>query len=149
MNTMENILPYRVGSHPHTAEMEQELTLLAGKGIKVTFVPHVASFKYGMLATIYLRLKTRMEHSTILKIYYQEFYEGRPFVQFLPEGEYPEVANVVSTNIKVGFVYDQRTDILVVMSAIDNLIKGGSGQAVQNMNLMFELKETEGLPILR
>jgi N-acetyl-gamma-glutamyl-phosphate reductase len=148
MSTMENILPYHVASHPHTAEMEQELTLLSGEAIKVLFVPHVASFKYGMLATIYLKLKKKMEYEEVYHLY-QKFYQGKTFVRLLPEGEYPQVRDVVGTNVcEIGLVYDRRTETLIVMSVIDNLIKGGSGQAVQNMNLMFGLEEREGLPYL-
>jgi N-acetyl-gamma-glutamyl-phosphate reductase len=149
MYTMENILPYRVASHPHAAEMEQELTHIARERIQVTFVPHVVSFKYGMLTNIYLRLKKRADYKSVVKMY-QKFYQGKDFVRLLPEGEYPQIRNVVGTNLcEIGLVYDQRTRILIVMSVIDNLMKGGSGQAVQNMNLMFGLEEKEGLPSVR
>jgi N-acetyl-gamma-glutamyl-phosphate reductase len=148
MSTMENILPYQVTSHPHAAEMEQELTLLSGKTIRVTFVPHVVSFKYGMLANIYLKLK-KANYEELFYLY-QKFYQGRSFVRLLPEGEYPQVRDVVGTNLcEIGLVYDRRTETLVVMSVIDNLVKGGSGQAVQNMNLIFGLDEGEGLPAMR
>jgi len=148
MSTMENILPYCVASHPHTAEMEQELTLLSGEKVRVTFVPHVASFKYGMLANIYLKLKKKVKYEEIYRLY-REFYKGKIFVRLLPKGEYPQVSDVVGTNLcEIGLVYDQRTETLIVMSVIDNLIKGGSGQAVQNMNVMFGLDEREGLPYL-
>lgn len=149
MSTMENILPYRVASHPHAAEMEQELTLLSGEDVTVTFVPHVASFKYGMLADIYLKLKKKIKQVEIHQLY-RKFYKGRIFVRLLPQGEYPQVTDVAGTNLcEIGLVYDQRTETLIVMSAIDNLIKGGSGQAVQNMNLMFGIEEKEALPYLR
>jgi N-acetyl-gamma-glutamyl-phosphate reductase len=129
--------------------MEQELTHIARERIQVTFVPHVVSFKYGMLTNIYLRLKKRADYKSVVKMY-QKFYQGKDFVRLLPEGEYPQIRNVVGTNLcEIGLVYDQRTGILIVMSVIDNLMKGGSGQAVQNMNLMFGLEEKEGLPSMR
>jgi N-acetyl-gamma-glutamyl-phosphate reductase len=148
MSTMENILPYRVGSHPHVAEIEQELTHLSEKTVRVTFVPHVVSFKYGMLVNMYLKLK-KAKYGELFSLY-QRFYQGKRFVRLLPVGEYPQVKNVVGTNLcEIGLAYDMRTETLVVISVIDNLMKGGSGQAVQNMNIMFGLDEGEGLPFVR
>lgn len=145
MATMENILPYKIGIHPHTPEIEQELSFLSSKEVLVSFIPHVVPFKYGILTNIYLKIKKNA--SDELPMLYEKFYQGKKFVRLLSPGEYPQIKDVVGTNLcEIGLVYDKRTEYLIVMSVIDNLIKGGAGQAVQNMNIMFGLDEGEGLP---
>lgn len=141
----EDMLAYNVAGHQHTPEIEQELSNLAGRAIKITFTPHLVPITSGILSTAYLRLKKEIQWEA-LSVIYQDFYQGRPFIRLLPEGTYPRVKNVVGTNIcEIGWQIDKRTSRLIVISAIDNLIKGASGQAVQNMNLVFGFDEETGL----
>jgi len=145
ITTMENILPYKIGVHQHTPEIEQELSLLAKEWVTITFVPHVAPFRFGMYANIYLRPFEPLESTKALAMA-NEFYRNEPFVRVLDVGEYPEVRNVVGTNwCEIGYSYDSRTNTGIVLSALDNAIKGASGQAIQNMNIMYGWEETTGL----
>ncbi|MFH0811461.1 MAG: N-acetyl-gamma-glutamyl-phosphate reductase [Pseudomonadota bacterium] len=145
ITTMENILPYKIGSHPHTPEMEQELSSVAKEPVTITFVPHVAPFRFGMLANIYLRPFERLTSEEGVKML-KKFYQNEPFIRVLDPGEYPEVRNVVGTNwCEIGYCYDSRTNTGIVLSAIDNTVKGASGQAIQNMNIMYGWKEKTGL----
>jgi len=140
----ENIKAYNIGIHRHTPEIEQELSLLAGQSLVVSFTPHLTPMNRGILSTIYASLKNvGREEITDL---YREFYEGSPFVRVLPPGMLPGTKSVSGSNhCDIGLVVDDRTGRVVVASAIDNLIKGASGQAVQNMNIMFGLSEGMGL----
>ncbi|MEW6608275.1 MAG: N-acetyl-gamma-glutamyl-phosphate reductase [bacterium] len=141
-----NIKPYKIGIHPHIPEIEQELGDLIQDKVKVLFAPHVASFKYGMLTTTYIKLHKRMTFESLVEKY-QEFYKDKPFIRICKQGEYPEIQNVEGTNFcDIGIQVDERTSTYIVMGCIDNIIKGAAGQAVQNMNIMFGLDETEGLP---
>jgi len=145
ISTMENIMPYKIGIHQHTPEIEQELSLAGNETVTVTFVPHVAPFRFGMCASIYLKPLEGLETEKALKMI-KDYYRNEPFVRVLDAGEYPEVRNVVGTNwCEIGYCYDPRTDTGIVLSAIDNTIKGASGQAIQNMNIMFGWEETTGL----
>lgn len=145
ITTMENILPYKIGNHQHTPEIEQELSSVGKTSVTITFVPHVAPFRFGMLANIYLKPfepLTSEKGITLLK----EFYCDKPFVRVLDPGEYPEIRNVVGTNwCEIGYIYDPRTNIGIVLSVIDNAVKGASGQAIQNMNIMYGWEERTGL----
>ncbi len=140
----EGLMAYKIGSHRHTPEIEQELSLLSGKPVTVSFTPHLIPMNRGILTTIYAGCGGRSAaeiHSS-----YQRFYDGHPFVRLLPLGEFPNVRNVRGSNFcDIGVYVDSRTSRIVVVSAIDNLVKGASGQAVQNMNLMVGLDETDGL----
>jgi N-acetyl-gamma-glutamyl-phosphate reductase len=141
----ENFKAYRVLEHQHTPEIEQYLTALAGKATPVTFVPHLLPIDSGIYETIYVRTTEKMSQSKIQTLY-SKFYKTEPFVRVLEGGQQPEIRNVVRTNfcdiaVKVG--EDKR--VLVITSAIDNLVKGASGQAVQNMNIMCGFDEMEGL----
>lgn len=141
----EDMLAYKVAGHQHTPEIEQELSKLAGKPVNLTFTPHLIPITSGILSSIYLRLKKDTNREEISALY-QDFYESQPFIRLLPEGIYPRVRNVVGTNYcEIGWQIDQRTRRLIVLSVIDNLIKGASGQAIQNMNLVFGLDEGRGL----
>lgn len=142
----ENIKPYRIGIHPHIPEMEQELSILANEKIDVFFAPHVASFKNGMFTTVYIKLNRKITWEEIIEKY-EEFYKNKPFIRLCDRREYPEIQNIEGSNFcDIGVQLDERTNTCMIMSTIDNLIKGGSGQAVQNMNIMFGIDETEGLP---
>lgn len=141
----EDMLAYKIAGHQHTPEIDQELSNIAQESIKVTFTPHLIPITSGIFSTIYLRLKKNAKWEDV-SLLYQDFYCGQPFIRLLPEGIYPRVKNVVGTNYcEIGWQIDQRTQKLIVLSVIDNLIKGASGQAVQNMNLMFGLDESKGL----
>ena len=143
MQRRGNIIPYKIGEHQHIPEMEQELSG-GGDEVRITFAPHVVSFKYGILSTISLKFKEEATMDRILEIY-NEFYRGSKFIR-IRKKEYPQLQNVVKTNFcDIGFTIDERNQRIVVVTAIDNLYKGASGQAVQNMNIMFGFDETEGL----
>lgn len=145
LQVLENIFVYKVGSHPHIPEIEQELSLLAKNKIKITFLPHIASFKYGMMTTVYTKCKKKISWDDLFGLY-SKFYGNKSFVRLYCEDTYPEVQNVVGTNFcDIGFKIDERTGNLIIISCIDNLMKGASGQAIQNMNIMFGFDEKEGL----
>ena len=137
---------YKVGGkHRHIPEIEQELSNLFNKKITITFTPQIIPTERGMLSCIYFDLAKNIKCSEIINLY-KKFYEGKPFVKVLDEGKLPSIKNVVMTNfLEIGICVDERTNKLIVISAQDNLVKGASGQAVQNMNLMFSLPEEEGL----
>lgn len=141
----ENVKAYKVACHRHTPEIEQELSSLAGQEVVVSFTPHLIPMTRGILTTIYCRLAVRSTEAEIRDIY-REFYRKEPFVQVFPAEQLPQTKWTYGSNYcHIGLVLDERTGRLVVVSAIDNLVKGASGQAVQNMNLIFGLPETMGL----
>lgn len=141
----ESIKAYNVGVHRHTPEIEQELSGLAGEGLVVSFTPHLTPMNRGILGTIYASLKPGAGREEIDELY-REFYRDSSFVRILPQGMLPSTKQVLGSNhCDIGIVVDDRTGRVVVLSAIDNLIKGASGQAVQNMNIMFGLPEDAGL----
>jgi N-acetyl-gamma-glutamyl-phosphate reductase len=146
----QNVKPYKVGHvHQHVPEMEQEISNMLNKKIQVTFAPHLLQFKYGILSTHYLTLKESYDWEEIASAY-KEMYEHEPFIRIMNSSDkktFPEVKNVEGTNFcDIGFVTDKDSKVCVVMGAIDNIIKGASGQAIQNMNVMYGFEETEGLP---
>lgn len=137
---------YKIGGHRHTPEIEQELGLLAGKEIRITFTPHLLPVKRGILSTIYATLGKKVTAGEATSLY-REFYREEPFVRISPAGQFPNLSSVVGSNCcGIGVTVDNRTGRLIVVSVIDNLIKGASGQAIQNMNLMSGLAEETGLP---
>lgn len=141
----ENIKAYKVATHRHTSEIEQELSILAKGEIVLSFTPHLLPVKRGILSTMYASLKEPMNFKDVYSLY-SEFYRGEPFIVIHDEGSMPEIKHVNgSNNCHIGFVIDRRTRRIVVVAAIDNLIKGAGGQAVQNMNILFGLDETAGL----
>lgn len=141
----EAIMPYKIGTHRHTPEIEQELSNMAGSGVIVSFTPHLTPMNRGILTTTYSRLKEITGPDTLLKLY-AKFYRNDFFVRVMGKGNYPNVANVRGSNFcDIGLYSDIRTRRVVVVSAIDNLVKGAAGQAVQNMNIMMGFDETEGL----
>jgi N-acetyl-gamma-glutamyl-phosphate reductase len=140
----ENVKPYSVGKHRHIPEIEEQLSILAKKEVKIVFTPHLLPTIRGILSTIYLKLEKKIDYKELLEIY-KNFYRDSYFVRIL-EDEVPQTKTVLGSNFcDIGIVMDERNDVLIVISAIDNLIKGASGQAVQNMNIMFGFKENEGL----
>lgn len=142
----ENAKAYKVATHRHTSEIEQELSLLAGESITLSFTPHLIPMKRGILATVYANLKDpSLTTADVLKVY-RDYYDGEPFVRIYEEGKLPETNHVAGSNfIDIGLVVDTRLHRVVVVSAIDNLFRGAAGQAVMNMNLLFGLPEDTGV----
>ncbi|MCP5468448.1 MAG: N-acetyl-gamma-glutamyl-phosphate reductase [Deltaproteobacteria bacterium] len=141
----ENFKAYGIGKHRHTPEINQGIKKLTGQLPSITFTPHLVPMTRGILATVYAQLKSSSTHQDLLKIY-QDYYQKASFVRLRPEGNFPETREVRNSNFcDIGFHLDTQNQRLTVVSAIDNLIKGASGQAIQNMNLMFGLEETCGL----
>lgn len=144
----ESFTAYKVANHRHTPEIEQTLGKLAGKDVKVTFVPHLLPINRGILATCYAKLKPGVSGGMLWQAYHDR-YDGEFFVRLLPEGKVANVKNVHYTNFcDVSLFVDGRTGTFIAISAIDNMVKGAAGQAVQNMNLSFGLEETAGLVLL-
>lgn len=141
----ENFKAYKVAGHQHTPEIEQELSGVAGEKITVTFTPHLVPMVRGILSTIYLRVNAGVDEAKLWDVY-EGYYGREPFVRLLKSPELPETRFVAESNFcDISFRLDKRTGRLVVISAIDNLVKGASGQAVQNMNIMMGFDETTGL----
>jgi N-acetyl-gamma-glutamyl-phosphate reductase len=136
---------YKVLDHRHTPEMEQELSLLAGGPVPVTFTPHLTPMSRGILGTLYANL-TEPRSEADLRELYKQFYQGEPFVRLQPEGVLPDTRNVRGANFcDLAVKVDETGRRVIVLSAIDNLTKGAAGQAVHNFNLMLGLTETLGL----
>ena len=141
----ETMKAYKVATHRHTSEIEQELSLLAGEEIVLSFTPHLVPMKRGIFATCYANLTGSATEDELLSLY-RDFYKDEPFVRIYEKGSLPEVKHVTGSNyIGIGLKVDPRLHRVIVISCIDNLIKGAAGQAVQNMNLMFHLTETTAL----
>lgn len=144
----ENFKAYRVGNHQHIPEIEQELGRLAGEEDRITFTPHLVPMIRGILSTIYLNLKKELSQDW-LDSFYRDFYARHPFVRVLESPLLPETRLVRGSNYcDLALRFDTRTGRLVIISAIDNLVKGAAGQAVQNMNLMYGFPEETGLSSL-
>jgi N-acetyl-gamma-glutamyl-phosphate reductase len=141
----ENFKAYKVASHQHTAEIEQELSLLAKEELKITFTPHLVPMVRGILSTIYAEAAVDTNQDE-LEAVLEDFYSGCPFVRVLKTPALPETRMVRGSNFcDIAVKHDIRTNRIIVLAAIDNLVKGASGQAVQNMNIMHGLPEDLGL----
>ena len=153
----ENIKAYGVASHRHTPEIEEQLSYAAGCPVVLNFTPHLVPMNRGILVTAYASLKEvkkpdgslGLPDAAMIRAAYDKYYQDEKFVRVLPEGVCPETkwvegSNFVDVNVKV----DPRTKRVIMMGAMDNLVKGAAGQAVQNMNLMFGLEESEGLDLV-
>ncbi len=142
----ENFKAYRVGSHQHTPEIEQELRYLSGDpNLILTFTPHLVPMVRGILSTIYAVIKNGVEKEGISEAY-RKAYEKEAFIRLVEEPDLPETKFVYGTNFcDIGFRVDERTGRVIVVTAIDNLVKGAAGQAVQNMNILFGWPEETGL----
>lgn len=141
----ENFRAYRVGGHQHTPEMEEGLNRKLGTSVLLTFVPHLAPVRRGILATIFCERTKDMPLEDIQKIY-EETYADEPFVRVLPSGQLPALHNVQLTNfVDIALCEDKRTERLIILAAVDNTGKGASSQAVQNLNVLCGLPETTGL----
>ncbi len=141
----ENMKAYKIATHRHTSEIEQECSLLAGEEITLSFTPHLVPFKRGILATIYANLSKQISEEELVQIY-KDFYKDEHFVRVYDKGQLPETNHVTGSNfVDIGLKVDARLNRVIVVSCIDNLVKGAAGQAVQNMNLMFGLPEGTGI----
>lgn len=141
----ENIKAYGVTGHRHTPEIEEQLSLAAGKQVLINFTPHLVPMQRGILVTAYASLKKDISYEEV-KAVYNRYYEKEYFVRVLPEDVCPQTRWVEGSNfVDVNFKIDPRTKRIILMGAMDNLVKGAAGQAVQNMNLLFGLDEAEGL----
>lgn len=141
----EAFSPYKIASHRHTPEIEQTASEIAGKEVKVTFVPHLLPVNRGIVSTIYVDLTETLNEDEIRAIY-EDFYKDEQFVRVLKKGGAVNLKNVTFSNYcDISLHPDKRTNSLVICSTIDNMVKGAAGQAIQNMNLLFGIKENTGI----
>ncbi len=149
----ENMKAYGVATHRHTPEIEEQLGYAAKRPVTISFTPHLVPMNRGILVTEYASLAKRADGTypteAEIRAAYDKYYADEYFVRVLPKGECPETKWVEDSNfVDVNFVLDERTGRVVLMGALDNLVKGAAGQAVQNMNLLFGLDEKEGLQLV-
>lgn len=141
----ESMKPYGVASHRHTPEIEEQLSYAAGKPVVISFTPHLVPMNRGILVTAYGTL-ARSVSAEEVKAIYDKYYEKEYFVRVMEPGMVPQTRWVEGSNFAdIAFQIDARTNRLIMMGAIDNMVKGAAGQAIQNMNLMFGLPENTGL----
>jgi N-acetyl-gamma-glutamyl-phosphate reductase len=144
----EGFKPYSVLGHRHISEMEQELAGLTGGPVRVRFTPHLLPISRGIVSTMYLPLRASITAEELRQAYL-DYYRSEPFIRVLPSGVFPDTARVRGSNqCHLAVELDERTGLVVAMTAIDNLVKGASGEAVQNMNIMVGVEETAGLEAL-
>lgn len=149
----ESIKAYGVASHRHTPEIEEQLGYAGNCDVTINFTPHLVPMNRGILATEYAKLNLKSDGTlptyVEIKAVYDKYYAKEKFVRVLDKGICPETKWVEGSNyVDIGFVIDERTGRIIMMGALDNLVKGAAGQAVQNMNLLFGLKESEGLEMV-
>ncbi|MBO6240239.1 MAG: N-acetyl-gamma-glutamyl-phosphate reductase [Butyrivibrio sp.] len=148
----ESCKPYGVATHRHTPEIEEQLGYAAGKELVLNFTPHLVPMNRGILATEYASLikkDGKLPSAMDIRAAYEKYYKDEYFIRLLEDGVYPETRWVECSNfVDIGFKIDERTGRIIMMGAIDNLVKGAAGQAVQNMNIAFGLKESMGLEIV-
>lgn len=148
VNCNESFSAYKVANHRHTPEIEENLNSVSKEGVKLTFIPHLIPINRGILSTIYTTPKDPID---IEKIHqkYCEFYKEEPFVRILPLGEVSKINNVrLSNYCCISIHYDSENNKLIIISCLDNMIKGAAGQAIQNMNIVLGFDEKEGLTAL-
>ncbi len=144
----ENMKAYSVLTHRHTPEIEEQLSYAAGESINIIFTPHLVPMNRGVLVTAYANLKTEVSYETV-KQAYDKYYGDEKFVRVLDQDICPETKWVEGSNyVDVNFKIDTRTNRIIMMGALDNVVKGAAGQAVQNMNLMFGFEESMGLTMV-
>jgi N-acetyl-gamma-glutamyl-phosphate reductase len=144
----EGFKAYKVGQHRHTPEMEQELSILAGCDVRISFTPHLLPITRGILSTMYAALRKEFTTADLIDLY-KAFYKGKKFVRVYKEGTFPNVSSVRGANYcDIGLTVDGRTKRVIVVCAIDNLVKGAAGQAIQNMNVMCGFGEDTGLKMV-
>ena len=148
----ESCKPYGVANHRHTPEIEEQLGYACGKEMVINFTPHLVPMNRGILATEYATLikkDGKLPTDEDVRKAYLKYYGDETFIRVLEEGVYPETRWVEGSNfVDIGFKIDERTGRIIMMGAIDNLVKGAAGQAVQNMNILFGLKESMGLDMM-
>lgn len=147
-DTNEAFAAYKAACHRHTPEIEQTLSLLYGEKVNVTFVPHLLPVNRGILSTIYVKAAPGV---TLEKLHeaYTAFYKNEKFVRVMPLGSFANIKNVHYSNYcDISLHFDEHTSTAVITSAIDNMVKGAAGQAIQNMNIRFGLPEDEGISML-
>jgi N-acetyl-gamma-glutamyl-phosphate reductase len=141
----ENLKVYKLGVHQHIPEIEQTLSDMGEREVKVTFTTHLVPMTRGIMCTMYTVLNREKTLKDVIELYHHT-YEQHPFVRIRPQGTWPATKEVYGSNYcDIGFAYDQRTGRLIVVSVIDNVVKGAAGQAIQNMNIMNGWDETAGL----
>jgi N-acetyl-gamma-glutamyl-phosphate reductase len=144
----EGVKAYKIFEHRHLPEIEQELSQVAQKKVQVNFVPHLIPMDRGILTTLYVNLTKKMKTEEVLKIL-QEDYSKEPFIRIYPKGKIPNTKDVRGSNYcDIGMMVNEADGRAVIVTAIDNLVKGASGQAIQNMNIMLGYPETMGLGVL-
>ena len=144
----ENIKAYGVATHRHTPEIEEQLGYAAGEKVLINFTPHLVPMNRGILVTAYATLKKDVSYEEV-KAVYDKYYDKEQFVRVLDKDVPPETRWVEGSNfVDVNFKIDERTGRIIMMGAIDNVVKGAAGQAVQNMNIMFGLEENTGLKMV-
>lgn len=144
----ENIKAYGVTSHRHTPEIEEQFSLISGHEVKINFTPHLVPMNRGILITSYASLQKEVSYEEVQDIY-SDYYNKEYFIRVLEKGICPETKWVKGSNfVDVNFQIDERTNRIIMMGAMDNLVKGAAGQAVQNMNIMFGLEENKGLKLV-
>ena len=144
----ESFKAYKIGEHRHRPEIEQKISDFTDIQVKVTFTPHLIPIDRGILSTVYVKLNDRYSTKDLIEIL-SSFYRNCEFVRIYPEGIYPNTSYVRGSNFcDIGLGADRENKTAVIVSAIDNLVKGASGQAIQNMNIMLDLPEKTGLDIL-
>ncbi len=144
----ESIKAYGVTTHRHTPEIEDQLSYASGETVTLNFTPHLVPMNRGILTTSYAKMKQPFREEDVRAVY-QKYYGQEYFVRLLDPGVFPETRWVEGSNfVDVNFKIDERTGRIIMLGAIDNVVKGAAGQAVQNMNLMFGLEETTGLRIV-
>ena len=148
----ESAKPYGVANHRHTPEIEEQLGYAAGEEILINFTPHLAPMNRGILATEYATLNKvdgKLPTAEMIRSAYNKYYANEKFIRVLDDGVYPETRWVETSNyVDIGFKIDERTGRIIMMGALDNLVKGAAGQAVQNMNILFGLDESMGLDLV-
>lgn len=146
----ENMKAYGVTNHRHTPEIEEQLGYAGNCTVMLNFTPHLVPMNRGILVTAYGKIKENKTYSyDEIKNIYLKYYKEEPFVRILDQGACPETKWVEGSNyVDINFVIDKRTNRIIAMGALDNLVKGAAGQAVQNMNLLFGLEETQGLQMV-
>lgn len=141
----ESMKAYKINEHQHIPEINQELSNVDGKNFEVSFIPHIVPLNRGILATCYIKYREKLDANEIYNLY-KDYYKDEPFVKVLDKGKLPEIKDVVYTNFcHIGVKVSEDKGLVVAVGVIDNLLKGASGQAVQNMNIMCGFNEKEGL----
>ncbi|TCT16274.1 N-acetyl-gamma-glutamyl-phosphate reductase [Natranaerovirga pectinivora] len=141
----ESMKAYKLNNHPHVIEVQKGIEFFTGETIELTFTPHIVPMQRGLMVTLYTKLQKKLDYESVKEVY-SKYYGSKPFVQILDKSIYVETKWVKSSNMcHINFEINEETNRLIIVVAIDNLIKGAAGQAIQNMNLMMDFPENMGL----